>query len=151
MPKSNRLQTSKLQTNWHGIPLQLYCLKSLGSNLLAISVTMTALHAPYSGQVGPEELWEAGELEEQQDDLADGEGGADGRQDVRAAGVVRGAARVQERDPLETLRKKIEDVDVELIDVGAVDAEPEVDVGQDVRRHRHEDEDDGVGHVELVE
>ena len=112
---------------------------------------MTALHAMKSGQISSKELGEAGELEQQQEDLAEGEGCSDGWQDVGAAGIVRGASQVQERDPLEAFRQEFEDVDVELVDAGAVEAEAEVDVGEDEGGHSHDDEDDRVGDVELVE
>jgi hypothetical protein len=70
-----------------------------------------------------------GELDLEQDELGDGEGGADGWQDVGTAGIVWRAAQVEEGDAFEALRQELEDVDVEAV---RFVADAEVHVGEDV-------------------
>ena len=102
-----------------------------------------------SWQICSQKLWEAGELDREQEELSDGKWGCNGGQYVWTSGVIRRTGEIKKRNPLEALDQEAQDVAVELS--GRVVTEAEVGVGQDVSGDRQDEEDGSVGHVELVE
>ena len=97
------------------------------------------------------EIREAAELDLEEAELRDGEGGSDGRQHEDASGEVGFAFQVEEDDAVEALEEELDHVLVDAVGLVQLLPEAEVEAGEDVAADGQHQEGASVGQVVLVE